>query len=73
MLSYATIDTDFTFKEDIKKKLQGYEFTVEEINDSGNELIIKINTDDEETLNNFVNERLHKILGIKRVKMVVID
>lgn len=72
MESYLLINTETPWKEDIKKELSQFEFTIEEIADvnGGSDILAKVSVDSPKALKNFVLQQLERINGIKRVIVI---
>jgi len=72
MESYLLINTETPWKDEVKKELSQFEFTVEEIDDilGSSDILAKVNVDNKNALKHFVLEQLERISGIKRVLVI---
>jgi DNA-binding Lrp family transcriptional regulator len=72
MKSYILINTKPAQKEEIKKELLQFEFTVEEINESfkNSNILVKVCVNNRNALKCFIAEQLKRIRGIKKIRII---
>ena len=75
MKSYLLLEVNPVFKEDVKRELQKFDFTIDKINDVGGSynVIARVVTDNKTTLNNFIHGELDSMLGVKKINTISIS
>ena len=70
MLSYVFLDVDNIFKDDIKKELKSFDFTVDEVKEISGKynILARVVTDNRFRLHKFIYDNIHNLTGVKKIK-----